>query len=133
MAKLGATGVVYHSMALLGGGAVLAGLILGAIAAFIIDRKFDWAALFADDRARIVVFWLYPRHHARHRQLGCGGRRLPDRSRVLLRAQSAELPGSRGSCRPRRGRGLTMAGGKPAEINPLRTTNNKRSNRLWKK
>ena len=34
-------------MALLGGGAVLAGLILGAIAAFIIDRKFDWAALFA--------------------------------------------------------------------------------------
>jgi len=34
-------------MALLGGGPVLAGLILGAIAAFIIDRKFDWAALFA--------------------------------------------------------------------------------------
>jgi len=34
-------------MALLGGGAVLAGLILGAIVAFIIDRKFDWAALFA--------------------------------------------------------------------------------------
>jgi len=32
MAKLGATGVVYHGMALLGGGAVLAGLILGAIA-----------------------------------------------------------------------------------------------------
>jgi AGZA family xanthine/uracil permease-like MFS transporter len=47
MAKLGAAGVVYHGMALLGGGAVLAGLILGAIAAFIIDRKFDWAALFA--------------------------------------------------------------------------------------
>jgi adenine/guanine/hypoxanthine permease len=47
MAKLGAAGVVYHGMALLGGGAVLAALILGAIAAFIIDRKFDWAALFA--------------------------------------------------------------------------------------
>ena len=40
-------GVVYHGMALLGGGAVLAGLILGAIAAFIIDRKFESAALFA--------------------------------------------------------------------------------------
>ena len=39
--KLGAAGVVYHGMALLGGGAVLAGLILGAIAAFIIDRKFE--------------------------------------------------------------------------------------------
>ena len=47
MANLGAVGVVYHGMALLGGGAVLAGLILGAVAAFIIDRKFEWAALFA--------------------------------------------------------------------------------------
>jgi adenine/guanine/hypoxanthine permease len=47
LAKLGAVGVVYHGMALLGGGAVLAGLILGAVAAFIIDRQFDRAALFA--------------------------------------------------------------------------------------
>jgi AGZA family xanthine/uracil permease-like MFS transporter len=56
MAKLGATGVVYHGMALLGGGAVLAGLILGAIAAFIIDRKFDWAALFAGAGAVLSFF-----------------------------------------------------------------------------
>src|SRR5246500_3073270 len=56
MAKLGATGVVYHGMALLGGGAVLAGLILGAIAAFIIDRKFDWAALFAGAGAILSFF-----------------------------------------------------------------------------
>jgi adenine/guanine/hypoxanthine permease len=56
MAKLGATGVVYHSMALLGGGAVLAGLVLGAIAAFIIDRKFDWAALFAGAGAILAFF-----------------------------------------------------------------------------
>jgi AGZA family xanthine/uracil permease-like MFS transporter len=56
MAKLGATGVVYHGMALLGGGAVLAGLILGAIAAFIIDRKFDWAALFAAAGAVLSFF-----------------------------------------------------------------------------
>ena len=32
-------------MALFGGGAILAGLMLGAIAAFIIDRSFDRAAL----------------------------------------------------------------------------------------
>jgi AGZA family xanthine/uracil permease-like MFS transporter len=43
-------------MALLGGGAVLAGLILGAIAAFIIDRKFDWAALFAAAGAVLSFF-----------------------------------------------------------------------------
>jgi AGZA family xanthine/uracil permease-like MFS transporter len=45
--KLDGNGVVYHGMALLGGGAVLAGLILGAIAAFIIDRRFGWAAVYA--------------------------------------------------------------------------------------
>ena len=32
-------GVVYHGTALLGGGAILAGLVLGAIVAFIIDKK----------------------------------------------------------------------------------------------
>jgi len=43
-------------MALLGGGAVLAGLILGAIAAFIIDRKFARAALFAAAGAVLSFF-----------------------------------------------------------------------------
>ncbi len=45
--KLDMNGVVYHGMALLGGGAVLAGLILGAIAVFIIDHRFDRAAVYA--------------------------------------------------------------------------------------
>ena len=44
---LGNNGVIYSGMALLGGGAVLAGLILGAIAAFIIDREFKKAAIYA--------------------------------------------------------------------------------------
>jgi len=35
---------------------VLAGLILGAIAAFIIDRKFDWAALFAGAGSILAFF-----------------------------------------------------------------------------
>src|SRR5260221_229296 len=47
MAKLGASGLVYHGMDLLGGGAVLAGLVLGAIAAFIIDRDFWPATIYA--------------------------------------------------------------------------------------
>ncbi len=46
-AKLGASGLVYHGMELLGGGAVLAGLVLGAIAAFIIDSEFKKAGVYA--------------------------------------------------------------------------------------
>src|SRR5438876_135823 len=45
--KLGASGLVYHGMDLLGGGAVLAGLVLGAIAAFIIDRDFIKASIYS--------------------------------------------------------------------------------------
>jgi len=55
-AKLNANGVVYHGMALLGGGAVLAGLMLGAIAAFIIDRAFDRAAIYAAAGAVLAFF-----------------------------------------------------------------------------
>jgi AGZA family xanthine/uracil permease-like MFS transporter len=47
MGKLMDTGVVYQGMQLLGGGAVLAGLMLGAIAVFIIDREFMKAAAYA--------------------------------------------------------------------------------------
>jgi len=54
--KLAMNGVIYHGMALLGGGAVLAGLILGAIAAFIIDRKFGWAAVYAGAGAVFSFF-----------------------------------------------------------------------------
>ena len=35
--------VIYHGLLVLGSGAVLAGMVLGAVAAFIIDRKFIWA------------------------------------------------------------------------------------------
>ena len=55
-AALGNNGVIYNGMALLGGGAVLAGLILGAIAAFIIDREFNKAAIFALAGAVLAFF-----------------------------------------------------------------------------
>jgi len=45
--KLGQSGVAYHGLEIVGGGAMLGGLILGAIAAFIIDRQFTKAAGFA--------------------------------------------------------------------------------------
>jgi len=44
---LAGAGVVYHGLKLFGGGAILAGMILGAIAAFVIDRRFLWAAGYA--------------------------------------------------------------------------------------
>jgi adenine/guanine/hypoxanthine permease len=39
-------GLVYEGMVLLGGGAILAGLVLGAIVAFIIDKRFVAAAVY---------------------------------------------------------------------------------------
>ncbi|HKC42681.1 MAG TPA: hypothetical protein VKC64_02560 [Burkholderiales bacterium] len=54
--KLAGSGIVYHGMQLLGGGAVLAGLVLGAMAAFIIDRQFKSAALWAFAGAVLSFF-----------------------------------------------------------------------------
>ncbi|MGZ8928772.1 MAG: regulator, partial [Methylobacter sp.] len=45
--KLEQAGVLYHGLEVLGGGAILGGLILGAIAAFIIERELFKAAVFA--------------------------------------------------------------------------------------
>jgi AGZA family xanthine/uracil permease-like MFS transporter len=43
-------------MQLLGGGAILAGLVLGAMAAFIIDRQFKMAAMWAFAGALLSFF-----------------------------------------------------------------------------
>jgi AGZA family xanthine/uracil permease-like MFS transporter len=45
--KLGQVGVLYHGLAVMGGGSILGGLMLGAIATFIIDRQFMKAAAFS--------------------------------------------------------------------------------------
>jgi AGZA family xanthine/uracil permease-like MFS transporter len=58
-AKLSDAGaIVYHGMARFGGGAVLAGLMLGAIAVFIIDRDFRNAAIYAAAAAVLSFFGL---------------------------------------------------------------------------
>jgi AGZA family xanthine/uracil permease-like MFS transporter len=46
-AALENSGVVYHGLQVLGQGAILAGLVFGAIVAFIIDKRFVRAAIFA--------------------------------------------------------------------------------------
>ena len=54
--KLGQVGVLYHGLELLGGGAILAGVTLGAIATFIIDRKLVEASAFALAGAVLTFF-----------------------------------------------------------------------------
>ncbi len=56
MDKLEGVGVLYHGLSLVGGGAILGGLILGAMAAFIIDRAFYRAAGFAAAGAVLTFF-----------------------------------------------------------------------------
>jgi len=56
MAGMAKNGVLFHGMELAGGGAVLAGLMLGAIAVFVIDRRFNWAAVYAAIAAVLSFF-----------------------------------------------------------------------------
>src|SRR5499427_7526188 len=54
--KLGQVGVLYQGLEVLGGGAILTGLVFGAIGAFIIDRKLLAAAAFAAAGAVLTFF-----------------------------------------------------------------------------
>ena len=56
MAKLGAVGILYNGLGTLGGGATLAGIILGAVTVFIIDRRLEMAAAFALAGAVLTFF-----------------------------------------------------------------------------
>jgi AGZA family xanthine/uracil permease-like MFS transporter len=58
MDKLGQVGVLYHGLEIMGGGAILSGVILAAVAAFIIDRKFIRAAYFSGAGAVMTFFGL---------------------------------------------------------------------------
>jgi adenine/guanine/hypoxanthine permease len=54
--KLGAVGVLYRGLEVLGGGAILTGLVLGATAIFVIERWFAHAAAFALAGAVLTFF-----------------------------------------------------------------------------
>lgn len=54
--KLGAVGVLYHGLEVMGGGAILVGLVLGAIGVFVVERKFVPAAAFALAGAVLTFF-----------------------------------------------------------------------------
>ncbi len=56
--KMKNVGIQYHGLALLGGGAILGGVILGAVTTFIIDREFKKASGFAAAGGLLTFFGL---------------------------------------------------------------------------
>ena len=48
--------MLYHGLEVMGGGSILGGLVLGAVAVFIIDRQFMQAAGFALAGAALTFF-----------------------------------------------------------------------------
>lgn len=54
--KLGQVGVLYHGLEVLGSGAILGGMVLGAIGAFVIDKQFEKASYFAAAGAVLTFF-----------------------------------------------------------------------------
>jgi AGZA family xanthine/uracil permease-like MFS transporter len=54
--KLGQVGVLYQGLEVLAGGAILAGMILGAIGAFVVDREYAKASYFAAAGAVLTFF-----------------------------------------------------------------------------
>ncbi|MGL4260503.1 MAG: regulator [Afipia sp.] len=56
MDKLGATGVLYHGLEILGEGSILSGLVLAAMAVFVIERDFVRASAFAAAGAALTFF-----------------------------------------------------------------------------
>src|SRR6266699_1731172 len=56
IASLPQQGVIYHGLEVLGGGSILAGLILGAVGVFVIEREFVKASAFAFSGAMLTYF-----------------------------------------------------------------------------
>jgi AGZA family xanthine/uracil permease-like MFS transporter len=56
--KMASHGVLYEGLVVLGGGATLAGIILGSVTVFIIEREFEKAAAFALVGAALTFFGL---------------------------------------------------------------------------
>jgi len=58
IASMAQTGILYHGLAILGGGSILAGVVLGAITTYIVDRNFKMAGAFAASGGVLTFFGL---------------------------------------------------------------------------
>ena len=83
MEALTTNGVLYEGLSKLGGGAILSGLILGAIAVFLLDRKPKLASAYALAGAVLSYFGFI---HAEQVQFGSGGLPTPITVGYLLLA-----------------------------------------------
>ena len=63
IANMAQSGVLYHGLAFMGGGSILAGVTLGAIGAYIADRQFLKASGFAAAGAVLTFFGLMHGEH----------------------------------------------------------------------
>ena len=63
LGNLAQANVLLKGMGTAGGGAVLAGLLLGAIGAFVIDRRFNWAFVYTLAAAILSFFGFIHSHH----------------------------------------------------------------------
>lgn len=63
LASLAQKGVLLTGMATAGGGAVLSGLLLGAIGAFVIDKRFNWACVYTLAATIFSFFGFIHSHH----------------------------------------------------------------------
>ncbi len=94
--KLGQVGVLYHGLEVLAGGAILGGMVLGAIGAFVVDKKFAEACVLRGGRRGAHLLRLHARRDGRLRGDALGGARLRDGGGLLLRAQPHGGEGARG-------------------------------------
>ncbi|MGC3990243.1 MAG: hypothetical protein QM796_11290 [Chthoniobacteraceae bacterium] len=63
IAAMAQTGVFYHGLSILGGGSILAGVVLGAITVYIVERKFMMASGFALAGSVLTFFGLMHGEH----------------------------------------------------------------------
>jgi len=63
VAAMAQTGIFYNGLSILGGGSILAGVVLGAITVYIVDRKFMMAGAFAIADSVLTFFGLMHGEH----------------------------------------------------------------------
>ena len=103
--KLGSVGILYKGLGTLGGGATLAGIILGAVTVFIIDRQLDKAAAFALAGAGPHLLRLHSRRGDRRRAVADRRARLFRRGGDAVRLcplRPHRAGGAPSGARPRR-------------------------------
>ena len=98
--KLGQVGVLYQGLQVIGGGAILGGLVLTSIAVFVIDRAFSQGRRVCPHRCGFHVLRLHARRGNRLRSIASGRPRLSGRGGRAVRLRKVRDNGSTGRRNP---------------------------------